>query len=35
MKAAIHARYNTDKQREGVDMVLIRYKKQLQGGPKR
>ena len=26
MKAAIHACYNTDKQREGVDLVLAMYR---------
>ena len=30
MKAAIHARYRTDKQREGVDMVLAKYRKVLR-----
>ncbi len=31
MKAAIYARYRTDKHREGVDMVLVKYKQDRKG----
>ncbi len=34
MKAAIYARYSTDKHREAVDMVLAKYKKVLKARSK-
>ena len=34
MRAAIYARYSTDKRGDGVDMVLQRYKKAPPGSKK-